>query len=198
MFDAHKRTRQYRSMPTVGQILGPAKGSYSIRLLHYLCGATGVRYWGYNVFDGISKEYETNRYFVRFCEYFFNPDFVPLADDVRKEEIKIDGHKRIFSDFLVYERKTKQKRDVTVHLINLPDTGDYICQRQIPAPVRKNTVVTVQPRKGEKLSKAYAALPFTGKEQLPGMIELKVSGNSATLPELKEAAVLIFEFEVKQ
>ena len=197
LFDAHARTRQYRSMPTVGQILGPARGSYSLRMIHYLCGASGVRFWGYNRFDVIEKEYEINRYFVRFCEFYFNPDFVPIPDQRRKTEVKVDGHKRIFSDFFAYERASKNKRDVTVHLINLPENGDYICQRQVPAPVRKNTVVTVQPRKGETLKKVYAAMPKVGEKQLPGMVELSVSGNSATLPELKEAAVLIFEFEVK-
>ena len=195
--DARERLRAGGCMPTVGTMYGLANGSYSKRMSHYISAAAGVRYWGYASFGLFDSEYEVNRYFTRFSEFYFNPDFAPMAENLRKAEVKVDGHERVYSDILVYERKNGKKRDVTVHLVNLPDNGDYFCQRQVPPPVRKNTVVSVKPRQGEKLKKVFAAAPFTGKERLPGMVELPVSGNSVTLPELDQAAVLVFQFEVK-
>jgi hypothetical protein len=170
---------------------GLLPGTVSLNLAQYICFASGVKWWeGPAVPDGIDRSYIRHRFMVRFSEYYFDNAFRLLPEKRRMKEVKLDGNPRIFWQQFVYERSKNGFRDVTVHLINLPQS-DYICQRHEVPPVRKNVKISVQAVGREKLSAAYAMLP----NPKPYAVKLNVSGNTAVLPELTDAAIILFKFK---
>jgi hypothetical protein len=186
-----QRVRPYGAQPMVGFMRGLLPGTVSLNLAQYICFASGVKWWeGPAVPDGIDRSYIRHRFMVRFSEYYFDNAFRLLPEKRRMKEVKLDGNPRIFWQQFVYERSKNGFRDVTVHLINLPQS-DYICQRHEVPPVRKNVKISVQAVGREKLSAAYAMLP----NPKPHAIKLNVSGNTAVLPELTDAAIILFKFK---
>jgi hypothetical protein len=183
-----QRVRQYGAQPIVGYMRGLLPGTVSLNLAEYICLASGVKWWGHAVVPGgHDKSWIRRRFMVRFSEYYFDTAFRLLPEKRRLKEVAVSGSKRIFWQQFVYERNKKGFRDVTVHLINLPK-GDYICQRYKVPPVRKNVKIKVQ---GGNLTAVYAMLP----NPKPHAVKLKVSGNTAILPQLDDAAIILFRFK---
>ncbi|MBQ6470769.1 MAG: hypothetical protein IJJ33_02185, partial [Victivallales bacterium] len=194
--DARERVRPGGAHPTVGTMHGLALASYSKRLAHYVAASAGVRYWGYASMGLQESEYEVNRHFLRFAEFYFNPEFAPLPPERRQTEITVTGSPRAYVGPMVYERTTATGREMVIHLINLPEESDYFCQRHAWPPPRRDTCIEVRPGHGEHLLGAYAILPFTPeKGGLPGVARLSLQGHRCVLPELREAAAIVLKFQ---
>jgi hypothetical protein len=189
--DACQRVRPHGAQPMVGSMRGLLAGTVSRNLAQYVCFASGVKWWEWSALPyGIDQSYKSYRFMTRFSEYYFDTAFKLLPENRRMKEITVTGGPRIFWQQFVYERKVAGNRELTVHLINLP-AGDYICQRhEVPATV-KNIVVQARPHPGEKVSEAFAMLP----NPAPHAIKLEINNNGAVLPELVDAAIVLFRFE---
>jgi len=188
--EANQRTREHGAQSVVGSMRGLLPGTVSRNLAQYVCFASGVKWWeGPIMPDGLDQGYKRYRFMVRFAEYYFDDAFRLVPEQRRLEEVAVSGSPRIFWQQFVYERNKDGFRDVTVHLINLPE-GDYICQRYEAPPHRRNVAIKVQPQAGERLVEAYAMLPNPS----PRAVKLKMHAGAGILPELIDAAIVLFRF----
>jgi len=187
-----QRIRAVGGQPFVGSMRGLLPGTVSRNLAQYVCFSSGVKWWEVPALpDGIDQSYKCYRFMIRFSEYYFDPGFKLLTEVRRNNEIKVDGSSRIFWQQFVYERPVNNGREVTVHLINLPENSDYICERHAVPPVRKNVAITAVAGEKEIISEVYALLP----NPRPDAIRLEVKGNTAILPELEDTAIILFKFK---
>ena len=196
-----QRVRPFGAQPVVGMMRGLLPGTVSRNLAQYICLASGVKWWeGTALPDGLDQNYKSYRFMTRFSEYYFDDAFRLVPEARRLKEIQVSGSPRIFWQQFVYERPVTNGREVTVHLINLPES-DYICQRHEVPPVRKNVTVSVMPFQSfssnrvepvaeEKLNEAWAMLP----NPRPHVLKLQIKDNAVALPELEDAAIILFKF----
>ncbi len=186
-----QRVRPYGAQPIVGFMRGLLPGSVSMNLAQYICFASGVKWWDDGYTSAINdKRYKRNQFMVRFSEYYFDNAFMLMPESRRDKEIMVSSCPRIFWQQFVYERAVNNDREVTVHLINLPES-DYICQRHEIPPIRKNVEISAIPQAGEKLDEAWAMLP----NPRPRALKLAINNNAAVLPELTDAAIILFKFK---
>ena len=185
-----QRVRPDGAQPIVGFMRGLLPGSVSMNLAQYICFASGVKWWddGYAL-DITDKRYIRMQFMVRFSEYYFDNAFMLIPERRRDKEITVLSSPRVFWRQFVYERPVNNGREVTVHLINLPE-NDYICQRHEVPPVRENVQISAMPQAGEKLEEAWAMLPHPN----PHALKLELKNNTAVLPELTDAAIILLKF----
>lgn len=178
--DACQRVRPYGAQPIVGVMRGFLPGSVALNTAQYVCFASGAKWWGYNDVSPIGNGRERMQFMIRFSEYYFDTKFRQILPD----GIRISRNERILWKQFVYERQTESGREMTIHLINLPES-DYIGQRhEIPA-VRKNITITLK----DKIAEAYIMLPQSPAQA----IKLEVKDDTIMVPELTDAAIVLIK-----
>ena len=184
-----QRVRVNGGQPCVGFMRGLGSG-VTLRMAQYLIFASGV-HWsgGAGARNSLDDTWKRFRFALRFSEYYYDPGFLLLPPE-RRGEVDVKADPRVFWNQFVYERKTAQSRDVTVHLLNLPD-GDYIVEHhKEPAP-KKDITVQVSLKPGEKVKSASVMLP----DPAPHAVNLKwdVKGGTASIkvPVLETAAIVL-------
>ncbi|MBQ6598523.1 MAG: hypothetical protein IJH79_13300, partial [Lentisphaeria bacterium] len=114
-----------------------------------------------------------------------------IPEEERSGRFRLNTEYNIFFQPFICSRKLASgEREVTVHLINLPEEGEEICRYYPPVPARKGLELTAEPRKGEKLISAHAAVP-----QKSAAVPLEVKGNMVKLPELKDAMIVVLRYK---
>jgi hypothetical protein len=185
-----QRVRVNGGQPCVGYMRGLLPGGISLSMAQYLIFASGVHWAGgaepRNSLDDTWKRF---RFALRFSEYYYDPGFILLPQD-RMGEVDVKADPRVFWKQFVYERKTAQSRDVTVHLLNLPE-GDYIVEHHEEPAAKKDITVQVSLKPGEKVKSASVMLPDPAPRAVD--LEWNIKGGVASLrvPVLETAAIVL-------
>jgi hypothetical protein len=182
-----QRARPYGAQPIVGFMQGLLPNSVALNLATYVCYASGAKWWGSLL--NLGENWTRDRFMIRFSEYYFDNAFRLIPEARREREFKVAGNNRIFWKQFVYERQTPDGREVTVHLINLPES-DYICQRHEAPPLRKNIKISVAPSSGQTLQSAWVMTPHP----LPTATKLRIENGTVVIPELVDAAIVLFKY----
>ena len=184
-----QRVRVNGGQPAVGFARNFPSDSVSGNLIQYLCFAAGAKHAGTVV--NVRDQYERDNFMTRFSEYYFSPDFLRIPEEERNGRFRLNtGYNIFFRPFICSRKLASGEREVTVHLINLPEEGEEICRYYPPVPARKGLELTAEPRKGEKMISAYAAVP-----QKSAAVPLEIEGNMVKLPELKDAMIVVLRYK---
>ena len=146
--------------------------------------AAGAKHGGSVV--PVRDQYVRDNFMTRYSEYYFSPEFLRLPEAERKKRFSLAPAYNVFFEPFTCSREKGAFREETLHLVNLPETGDEISRYYEKVPVRKDLTLTVTPRKGEKLVEAFAAVPQKGAP-----VKLAVDGNKVRLPELDDAMIVV-------
>jgi len=192
MTEATQRVRANGGQPCVGYKEGTLAGGIARRMSAYLMFASGC-HWakGIGQRHSLDELWKQFRFALRFSEYYYDPGF-RLLPEGRREEVAVQAHPRVFWKQFVYERVRPAARDVTVHLLNLPE-NDYIVMRHEVPTVKENIVVSLKLKPGERLKRASIMLP----DPLPHAEPLECSADAGVsavrVPRLETAAIVLLE-----
>ncbi|MBQ7206245.1 MAG: hypothetical protein IJS01_00450 [Lentisphaeria bacterium] len=182
-----QRARVNGGQPTVAFALLFPSDSVSGNLIQYLTFAAGAKHGGSVV--PVRDQYVRDNFMTRYSEYYFSPEFLRLPEAERKNRFALAPAYNVFFEPFTCSREKGAFREETLHLVNLPETGDEISRTYERVPVRKDLTLTVTPRKGEKIAEAFAAVP-----QKEAPVKLAVSGNEVKLPELDDAMIVVLRY----
>ena len=192
MTEATQRVRVNGAQPCVGYKAGTLAGGIARRMSAYLMFASGC-HWakGAGQRHSLDELWKQFRFALRFSEYYYDPGFRLLPAD-RRDEVGVQAHPRVFWKQFVYERVRPAARDVTVHLLNLPENDYIVMHHEVPT-VKENIAVSLKLKPGEKLKRASIMLP----DPLPHAEPLKCSIDAGTamarVPRLETAAIVLLE-----
>jgi len=182
--------RKRGGQPSVGWMCGYAPGGITHRLLHYIAFSSGVHWYGpagprYSIDDS----WKRFAYSLRFSEYFYDPGFKRLPEGI----VNVEGADRILWKPFVYARAIdKRKREITVHILNLPK-ADYISMHHEIPEIKRGIKVKIGLKAGERCERANLLLPdpYPHTEQL----KFKKEGSNLIIkvPEVREACVVVAE-----
>lgn len=182
--------RKNGGQPSVGWMRGYAPGGITHRLLHYITFSSGVHWYGpvgprYSIDD----TWKRFAYSLRFSEYFYDPGFKRLPEG----SVSVEGADRILWKPFVYGRELDgKKREVAVHILNLPQS-DYISMHHEIPEVKRGITVKAGLKAGEKCEKVTILLPdpYPHTEQL----KFRIEGRDLIIevPEIREAGVVVAE-----
>lgn len=183
-----QRVRVNGGQPAVGFTRNFPSDSVSGNLIQYLCFAAGAKYAGTVV--NVRDQYERDNFMTRFSEYYFSPDLLRIPEQERNGRFRLNAEYNIFfRPFICSRTLPSGEREETVHLINLPADGEEICRYYAAVPARKGLELTVEPRAGEKLVSAFAAVPGNS-----AAVSLEIKGGTVKLPELKDAMIVVLHY----
>ena len=183
LFKRADLVRRYGASPVVGMMRGLNPGSISYDLAQYTCASAGVKWWMGHDINLLSDDGIRNRYFLRFAEYYYNPEF----QRGKIESLKLDTPSRVLWQTFIRERKIRNGREIIMPLVNLPDKDDFICQYHPQLSVRKNLTFSVRTISGEKIDSVWLMTPQNPEKA----VELQVKNGKFTVPELKNAAMVL-------
>ena len=192
MTEATQRVRVNGGQPCIGYMRGYAADGTALRLSQYLMFASGC-HWagGAGMPHSLDDTWKRFRFATRFSEYYYDPGFLLLPEE-RRGEVSVQAHARVFWRQFVYERVRDQGRDVTVHLLNLPESDFIIMHHEVPA-AKENITISLKLAGGEKLERASIMLP----DPLPhaGPLQSSTAGTAVTVkvPRLETAAIVLLE-----
>ena len=175
--------RRYGASPVVGAMRGLNPGSISYDLAQYTSASAGVKWMIYYTVDLLDGEAERNRFFLRFAEYYYNPEFLQGKAD----NIKLENPAKVLWKTFIRERKTANGREIIMPLVNQPDKDDFICQHHPQMSSRKNLTFSVKPRKGEKIDSVWLMTPQSPEKA----VKLHVKNGNFIVTELKNAAMIL-------
>jgi hypothetical protein len=190
LVSATQRVRKNGGQPSVGWMRGYAPGGVTHQLLHYITFAAGFHWFGpIGPKYSINDSYKRFAYSLRFSEYFYDTGFKKLPEGT----VRVEGSDRILWEPFVYERDLKDgKKEVAVHLINLPQS-DYISMHHEIPETKLNIKISVRLGKGERCERVNELLP----EPYPHKNELNFKVEKGHLvidvPELKKSSVVVAE-----
>jgi len=192
MTEATQRVRVTRGQPCVGYMRGYAADGTALRLSQYLMFASGC-HWagGAGMPHSLDDSWKRFRFATRFSEYYYDPGFILLPEG-RRSEVSVKAHPRVFWEQFVYERLREDGRDVTVHLLNLPESDFIVMHHEVPV-VKENIVISLKLGSGEKLRRAAVMLPEPAPHAEP--LQTTVAGTTVqvTAPRLETAAIVLME-----
>lgn len=162
--------------------------STSEQIARYVCYASGCKWWGGPAeYRYWGQKRRSMPFMIRFAEYFFDNNFMLLPENRRNSEVSVSPEKELFFRQFIYERPKDNGREMTVHIINIrPDL--YISMYQPEIQTKKNVKISVKLHRDEKITSAFALVPGP----VPHAIPLTLEKNQVTLPQLDEAAVIVF------
>ena len=171
---------------------GLREGSVARRVAQYLCVAAGSKWWEARALpDSVDETYKTYRFMIRFSEYCFSTDFLSVPEERREREISVADDARIYWRPFVYERRKDGRREMTIHMVQLPQS-DFVLRAHDPMTPVKNVAVRVTAPPGETLEEAYALLP----NPVPHAVKLSPEADGRiVLPVLEDAAVILCRFQ---
>ena len=175
--------RRYGASPVVGAMRGLNPGSISYDLAQYTCASAGVKWMMYYSIDLLDGEAERNCYFLRFAEYYYNPEFLQS----KTNSIKLENNAKVLWQTFIRERKTADGREIVMPLVNQPDKDAFICQHHPQMSVRKNLTFSVKLLKGEKIDSVWLMTPQSPEKA----VKLQVNNGKFIVPELKNAALVL-------
>ncbi len=188
---ASQRIRANGGQPAVGYMRGFLPGGVAQALSQYLVFASGVHWAAYVTSSKYSLDdsWKRFRHAMRFSEYFYDPALIALNEG-QQQEVTIDGSERILP--FRYQRKSKQGRDIVVHLLNRP-RQDWIVVHHERPEVRENVRVSIALKEGEKVKRAAVLLPDPYPVGQP--LEVTLNGDRAevVIPRLELLASLVVE-----
>ena len=182
-----QRARVNGGQPTVAFALLFPNDSVSGNLIQYLTFAAGAKHGGSVV--PVRDQYVRDNFMTRYSEYYYSPEFMRIPEAERKSRFSLNPAHNVFFEPFTCSREKNGFREETLHLVNLPETGDEISRYYDKVPVRRNLTLTVTPRKGEQLAEAFAAVP-----QQEAAVKLAARGNQVKLPELDDAMIVVLRY----
>ena len=185
-----QNVRKCGGQTIVGFMRRMFNGSYNTLYARMVCVASGSKWMGAPGEERYwTSPYRSSAFAIRFCEYFWNNEFIQVPASLRTDEVQVKSAAKVFWEPFVYERKTARGRETLVHVVNVaPEL--LMTPYQPKNPDRTDIRVVVKPRKGERLVSATALLP--GDEPRAASLEFK--GNVVKLPRLEEAASVVLGF----
>jgi hypothetical protein len=174
--------RRYNGSPVVGAMYGLPAYSVSYHLANYTCAAAGVKWWTYGGSLGLARGPERNRYFMRFAEWYYETSYLRPAEC----PVEIDKGINVLYKIFARERKTAGGREVVVPIVNMPEENWNVCEFHMPPPVRK-VPVKLKMKAGET-AEAWLMTPQSPEKA----VKLEVKDGVATVPALKDAAMVLF------
>ena len=168
------------------------------RLTRYISFASRYHLWDYEgrryYPDGGDEICLANRFATRFAEFYY-ADNIRSLDPLHQKKINVvSSDDRVYWKYFVYERVFPKKRQLIVHLINLPEE-DRIFLHHSPPPLRKNIKAYFEIPRGFKFTGAWAISP----EPMPGSRKLSSSLTAGKVkvevPPLVSTHILVAEFE---
>ncbi|MBN1445092.1 MAG: hypothetical protein JW957_03170 [Candidatus Omnitrophica bacterium] len=187
LVDNTQVVRKNGAQPSVGW-MSYAPGGITQRLIQFIAFASGVHWNGkIGPKNSIDDGWKRFAYSFRFSEYFYDPGFRKLSAG----DVTVEGSDRILWKPFTYGRALENgKKEVTVHLINLPKS-DYISMYHEIPEIKRNIKVSIKLGEGEKCTEVNALLP----EPYPHKTELKFRNESGLaaidVPELTDAAIIV-------
>jgi hypothetical protein len=137
----------------------------------------------------LSDEVERNRFFLRYAEYYYNPEFL----QTNSNSIKLENSAKILWKTFIRERKVANGREIIIPLVNQPDKDNHICQHHPKISVRKNLTFSVNLLKGEKIDSIWQMLPQNPEKA----VKLQAKNGKFIVPELKNAAMILVRLKGK-
>ncbi len=187
LVDNTQVVRRNGAQPAVGWMTY-APGGITQRLIQLIAFSSGVHWYGkIGPKNSIDDGWKRFAYSFRFSEYFYDPRFKKLPAG----DVAVEGSDRILWKPFTYGRTLENgKREVAVHLLNLPKS-DYISMYHEIPETKRSIKVSVKLGEGEKCTGVNALLP----EPYPNRRELKFRIENGFLvidvPELEQAAVIV-------
>lgn len=189
-----KVARKYGGQPSVGFMRGYAPGGISHRLIHFIMMSSGFHLFGWaGARYSLDDTYLRFRHALRFADYFYDPGFIPQSESEKIIQVTGKGSDRVLWKPFVFERSKGNRREILVHLINLPK-DDYIMMHHEVPEVKKNLEVTVTSPEGYELVGADLLVP----DPVPHTIKLQPAKNQGKIvvkiPELASMGSLVVDF----
>ena len=181
------RMRKVNAHSEVGAIGGFSVNSPATKYARYACHAAGSKWWG----GGIDQRYwgawhHALPFAMRFSEYFWGTEYLQIEDETErfKKVTVLNGDHLLWKDF-IFERKDGKRRELVFHIVNVePDSHFYVrCKESAP-------VKNLQVKLGVKVKECWVAQP--GIE--PTIEKLPVKNGILTIPEMKEATMVVVKY----
>jgi hypothetical protein len=138
-----RHVRPYRAQPFVGFMRGYAPGGVAHRTMQFVMMAAGFRWYGsHGARHSLDDSYRRFRHATRFAEFFYDPDFTPLTDPQPVFQLTGDGVERVLWKPFGFIRTRGDRREILVHLVNLPE-DDYIIMHHDPPAIKHGLSLAV-------------------------------------------------------
>ena len=170
-------------------------GSVTGALMPYAILYSGLHWIGPVDRDkSLGSNWRVWRYALRYSKYFYDPKMVRIPEKRRFKTISLANADNLFWREWVFERDFGKGRRLLVNMINASG-DDFISERHLPPPSRRNIELTFKKRTNERVAKASLLLA----EPMPHAVRLKVDdeGENAkiAIPEVKWGAAVLIETE---
>jgi len=189
LVDNTQVVREYGAQPAVGWMTY-APGGITHRLLNLIAFSSGVHWNGkIGPKNSIDDGWKRFAYSFRFSEYFYDPGFRKLPEG----SVNVEGSDRILWKPFIYCRPVKKgKREVTVHLLNLP-RSDYISMYHEIPEVKRNIKIYVKLEEGEKCDRVSMLLPDPSPHTADLVFRNDKGQLAIDVPELVDASIVVAE-----
>ena len=186
--------RPLGGQPSVGWMRGYAPGSVSHRTLQLCMIASGFHWYGSVQSRGsIDDTHRRFAHALRFSEYFYDPEFLPVDDPAATVEVEGGGSERVLWRPFVFVRDRGETRETLVHLINLPQS-DYIIQRHERPTTKTDLTLAVAVGPDRQITECRVIAPDPEPHTAKLAWELDETGRAVCeLPELRNMASLVIE-----
>lgn len=189
--------RPLGGQPSVGLMRGYAPGSVAHRVMQYCMMAAGFHWYGdAGARHSIDDTWFRLRHAMRFSDYFYGQDFIPMADPAQNITVSGRDVDRVLWEPFAYAREVDGRTETLIHLVNLPQS-DYIIQRhELPSVKRDLSVSTAVPN-GQRVTACHLLVP--DPEPHAEAIEFAPDGDghvTCRIPELRQMGSLVVQSEV--
>ncbi len=142
--DALSRVRPRGAQPFVGWMRGYAPGGIAHRNMQFIMMASGFRWYGpYGARHSLDDTSRRFRHALRFAEFFYDPGFQRIEAPGPRVRVTGPGADRVLWKPFVFERVTPGRRELLVHLLNLPENDHIIMHHEVPS-VKRDLVVSLK------------------------------------------------------